>query len=293
MANFKITEQDNKVIVKGIQDFDLKHAFECGQCFRWGREDDGSYTGVVFSKVINLKQKGDIVIIDNCSMQDFNDLWYHYFDFKRDYSKIKKTLSDNDPIMAEAIRFGQGIRILNQDEWETIISFILSQNRSIPLIKKSIEEISQRYGEFICYYKERKYYAFPTPEVLAEKSAEELAECKMGYRTRYIIETAKAILNMKDIYRWKELDPATVERKLLELCGVGPKVANCIMLYSMNKYERFPVDVWVKRIMTTLYPSKCKDVNAIYRYADEKYGAYGGFAQQYLFYYARENGIGK
>lgn len=293
MSDIKVTEQNNKIILEGVHDFDPVHTFECGQCFRWNREQDGSYTGVAFSKVINLKKDGDIVIVDNCCLADFQSIWHDYFDFGRNYGIIKEALSQSDPVMEKAVRFGHGIRILNQDEWETIISFILSQNRSIPIIKQSIEAICRKYGSFIGTYRNREYYAFPTPEALAQRTAEELADCKAGYRAKYVVETAKAVLQAKDIGTYRQLDSGEIENRLLGFSGVGPKVANCIMLFSMKKTERFPVDVWIKRIMAFLYPDNCRNENSISKYAAEKYGQYGGFAQQYLFYYARENSIGR
>ncbi len=146
---YLVEQSGSKVIVHGIKDFNLKETLECGQCFRWNEEDDGSYTGVAFDRVINVKLDGDILTIDNTTLADFNDIWYDYFDLGRDYGKIKETLSQ-DEILKAAIKYGEGIRILRQDTWETLISFIISQNNRIPQIKKSHREFKQIIGPSYC-----------------------------------------------------------------------------------------------------------------------------------------------
>ncbi|MDO4481256.1 MAG: DNA glycosylase [Bacillota bacterium] len=295
-----ISENNNTVTVYGVRDFELKDIFECGQCFRWNPDEDGSYSGVAFGRAVNVSynRKGDsdagTLIIRNSTAEDFENIWKKYFDLERDYGEIKKELSRDDEIMVKAVEYGGGIRILNQDEWETLISFILSQNRNIPLIKKSIEEISRRYGEPVFDYKGNVRYAFPEPEVLAGVSEEALAGCRLGYRARYVTETSKAIAGQKELlYSMTGASYKEALDYLTGLCGVGPKVANCILLFSMEKYESFPIDVWVRRLMSALYGTDENNLKEIREYSDKKFGHLGGFAQQYLFYYARENNIGK
>lgn len=290
---YKVFEEKGKVIVRDLKDFEPKHIFECGQCFRWDEETDGSYTGVAFGRILNVKKDGNDVIFSNTDLKDFNEIWVDYFDLNTDYGEIKNKLSD-DPILKEAINFGYGIRILNQDVWEVLISFILSARNSIPMIKRSINLLSERYGECIGEYNGRKYYSFPKANVLDKLSIEELQECKTSFRAKYIINAATIVSTGQiDIYRLKNLSTEDARKELMLFSGVGPKVSDCIMLFSMKKHDAFPIDVWVKRIMEHFYLKKDTSLKDIQEYARYKFGEYAGYAQQYLFYYARELGIGK
>lgn len=292
--NYNIMEKNGKIIIKNIRDFHPKHIFECGQAFRWEIEEDDSYTIVHSGKILNIKKEGKDIIFSNTNLLDFKNIWYNYFDLGRDYSEIKKELS-KDPILKEAIEFGEGIRILNQDPFETTISFIISANNQIPRIKRSIDLISKNYGEFIGWYNGKEYFSFPSSEVLAKAKEEELEKnCKVGYRAKYIVNTSNMI-NNKEVELDKLFILSTEEARevLMKLPGVGPKVSNCILLFSLNKNDAFPVDVWVKRIMEYFYFKEDTRNKKIATYAKEKFGILGGFAQQYLFYYARELGIGR
>lgn len=291
MNSIDMLEKDGQVIVAGIKDFNLKHIFECGQCFRWNKEKNDSYTGVAMGSVINIKQENGKLIVENTTIEDFKNIWFDYFDLNRDYSAVKALLAKNDPIMARAVKFGNGIRILNQDEWEILISFIISQNRNIPIIKQNIEKLCKKYGSYIENYKGKNYYDFPSPETLSRTTTEEIEACKVGYRAKYIQKVAQCIADDKSIYGFQDCSLKEAETYLLNLFGVGPKVAHCIMLFSMQGYDSFPIDVWVQRVMKELYG--LEDRKKIKEFAQKKFNQYGGFAQQYLFYYARENGIGK
>lgn len=292
--DYNAIEKDNQIVTKNMMDFEPKHIFECGQAFRWHVEEDDSYTAIHKSKVINVKRDGKDIIFSNTNMDDFENIWYDYFDLGRDYGEIKKELS-KDPILNEAIKFGEGIRILNQEPYETTISFIISANNQIPRIKRSIELISQKYGESIGSYNGKEYFSFPSSEILASIDEKELEDnCKVGYRAKYIVNTSKMIKNKEiDLDKLFQLPTETAKEILMRLPGVGPKVSNCILLFSLNKNEAFPVDVWVKRIMESLYFKENTSTKKISAYAEENFGSLGGFAQQYLFYYARELGIGK
>ncbi|WDV46184.1 DNA glycosylase [Clostridiaceae bacterium M8S5] len=293
MKNLDIQQTDNGVIVKNIKNFVPKHTFDCGQCFRWNEEDDGSYTGVAYDRVINMKLDNNILYIDNCNIEDFNNIWVEYFDFNRDYDEIKKELS-KDNVLAHAMKFGKGIRILNQDPFETLISFIISANNGISRIKKSIEYLSMKYGEKIGEYKGKEYYSFPNAEVLEKIRAENLRESGVGYRASYIFNTAVVVASKQmDIYNLKNLSTEDARKELMLLAGVGPKVADCIMLFSIGKHDAFPIDVWVKRVMEYFYLPKDSSLKYIQKYGQDKFGKYAGFAQQYLFYYAREAKLGK
>ncbi len=290
---YDITEENNQVIIKNIRDFEPKHIFECGQCFRWDSEEDGSYTGVAYGKILNVKKEGEDIIFSNTNLKDFNEIWVNYFDLETDYGVIKNELSDV-PILKEAINFGHGIRILNQDEWEILISFIMSARNSIPMIKKSLNMLSERYGEYIGEYNGRKYYSFPEANVLDKLSLEEVQDCKASFRAKYIISAATIVSSGEiDIYRFKNLSTEDARKELMRFTGVGPKVSDCIMLFSMGKHDAFPIDVWVKRVMEYFYLKKDTSLKIIQEYGQDKFGRYAGYAQQYLFYYARELGIGK
>ena len=217
-----------------------------------------------------------------------------YFDLNRDYEKIKKTLSKIDQNMKTSIEYGKGIRILNQDLWETIISFIISANNNIPRIKGIIERLSKKYGNEIIY-KEKSYYTFPTPEQLKDVTVQEYRELGLGFRDIRLYETTKMILENQVNLEELRTNPNTYEvrEKLLTLSGVGPKVADCILLFSdLKRFEVFPIDVWVRRVMNDLYIKNEDETKVskkqIEKIAKEKFGDLAGLAQQYLFYWRRE-----
>ena len=290
-----IIEKDNQIILEGIsEDFEPKHVFECGQCFRWLREDDGSYTGVVHGKVINVKKENDLIIFDNTNKEDFENIWFDYFDLGRNYGEIKKQLKVMDEYLEKATEFGQGIRILQQDGWEMLISFIISANNRIPMIQRAINNLSERYGKFIDEYRGKKYYAFPTPEELSKVSVEDIRACQTGFRDKYIKSVVDYVNeNNEDVLSYRKLDTSECIKELVKFNGVGPKVADCIALFGMQKYDTFPVDVWVKRVMEEFYVEDNLSLPKIRKFALDKFGDLAGFAQQYLFYYARELGIGR
>lgn len=283
-------EKDHAVIVQGIRDFDPVHTFDNGQCFRWNQETDGSYTGTAFGRVINIKQQDeDTLILDNTTLHEFDTIWKAYLDLERDYGVLKELFSQKDPAMQQAVAYGGGMRILKQEKWETLISFILSQNNNVTRIKKCVESVCSAHGTPIGLYRGRMYYAFPTPEQLARLSPEELDTCRLGYRAKYLVETAKQVLSDggEALERMGQAEAQEAYDYLLGLSGVGPKVANCIMLFSMGKYASFPLDVWIKRVMHEIYHIEEGNTKKMQEYAAEHFGEYGGIAQQYLFYYAR------
>lgn len=279
-------------LIKEIDSFDPKDIFECGQCFRWNREDNGSYTGIFSDCVLNVEKSNEKIIFTgnkNVTEEKINN----YFDLKRDYSKIKQDLSKIDNNLLEATGYGSGIRILNQDLWETIISFIISANNNILRIKGIIERISKQYGNEI-EFNGKKYYTFPTPKELSKATAEDFRGLGLGFRDVRVYETTKLIstgkFNMKELYN---LTTKEAQDRLLTLPGVGPKVADCILLFStLKRLDVFPIDVWVRRVMNDLYihedDEKRINKNEIRKLADEKFGNLEGIAQQYLFYWKRE-----
>ena len=289
-----IYEKDNMVILEGVSDFDPKHIFECGQCFRWHKQEDESYTGVAKGRVINVSSQNDIVRIKNTNLEEFNTIWYDYFDFGTNYTEIKNNLKSMDEYLDKATDFGWGIRILQQDGWEMLISFIISSNNRIPMIQRAIENLSRNFGKYIGKYEGKDYYAFPTPEELNKATIEEIRACQTGFRDKYIKSTTESVINNnEDVLSYRNLETEECLKELLKFNGVGPKVGDCIALFGMQKYDTFPVDVWVKRVMQEFYVEDDMSLPKIRKFAIDKFGDLSGFAQQYLFYYARELGIGR
>ena len=233
--------EEQEFILKNPESFHLVHIFECGQCFRWNREEDGSYTGVIKEGVLNIKEDGKDFICKGKIEGNIEEVVTNYFDLNTDYTKLKKELAGIDPYMRESINFGYGIRILNQDLWECIISFIISANNNIPRIKKIIEKLSFHYGKEIEFHG-NKYYTFPTAESLSKASVEELRTMGLGFRDKRVFKTTRMILDKEvDLEELKNSDNTLhIEEELLKLDGVGEKVANCIMLFSLKRFDTFP-----------------------------------------------------
>mgnify|MGYP001695303064 FL=1 len=285
--------KEQSYILENANSFNLRDIFECGQCFRWNKEDDESYTGVIENNVLNVKNIENKIIFKGICNGNIQEIVTNYFDLNRDYTKIKNELSKIDDYMKNSIKYGEGIRILNQNLWETIISFIISANNNIPRIKGIIERLSKKYGKEIIW-NGKKYYTFPTPEELRNVSVEEYRKLGLGFRDIRVYETTKMILNKEvDLKKLFNEDTETVREELLKFSGVGPKVADCILLFStLKRFEVFPIDVWVRRVMNDLYikneDEKKVSKKQILEIADKKYGNLAGIAQQYLFYWRRE-----
>ena len=286
--------QEQEFILKNAKSFELKDIFECGQCFRWNKELDGSYTGVFKDNVLNVKKVGKDVCFKGICNGKIKEIVEDYFDLNRDYEKIKQTLAKIDKNMETSVKYGSGIRILNQDLWETIISFIISANNNIPRIKGIIERLSKKYGNKILW-QQKDYYTFPTPKQLENVTVEEYRKLGLGFRDIRLFETTKMVLNKQiDLEKLhKEPNTLFVREELLKLSGVGPKVADCILLFSdLKRFDVFPIDVWVRRVMNDLYikePDETKvSKKKIESLAKEKFGDLQGLAQQYLFYWRRE-----
>ena len=275
--------------VENIKDFNTDHIFDCGQCFRWVRQEDGSYIGPAMGKVVRVAFDEGTLTIDNADEKDYSTIWKSYLDLDRDYGRIKDELFAKDEAMKTAGEYGYGIRILNQDFWETVISFIISQNNNIPRIKGCIEALCQNFGECIGEYPGKEYYAIPSPEKLASLTAEDLAPCRLGYRAPYLIKTAEQFIAKggPEAVRSEMAKAADPIQELQQFCGIGPKVAACISLFGLGRFDAFPVDVWMRRVMNRIYGIDEKDVKSMKKYAEEHFGDYGGIAQQYLFYYIR------
>lgn len=286
--------KEQKLILKDVDCFELDHIFDCGQCFRWNKQEDGSYIGVIGSGVLQVSKNKNNVCFEGVIDGDINSIVYDYFDLGTDYNVFKNELSKIDDNMKKSIEFGSGIRILNQDLWEMIISFIISANNNIPRIKGIIDRISKRVGKRL-EWRGKEYYSFPTISEMASLSVADFRELGAGFRDKRLYKTTQMILNGEVSLEFLEKcnDTALIREELLKLDGVGEKVADCIMLFALKRFDSFPIDVWVRRVMNTLYihnedetkVSK-KDINNA---ANELFGDIRGMAQQYLFYWAREN----
>ena len=249
---------------------------------------------VEYTLRFNVKKENDRVIFKGISQGDLKQECTEYFDLNRNYEDIKNKLSRVDDNLKNSIKYGSGIRILNQDLWETLISFIISANNNIPRIKGIIERLSKNYGKKIVW-NNKEFYTFPTPEELSKASISDLRKLGLGFRDIRVYETTKIINENKQ--RLQELedekDVNKLREELLKFPGVGPKVADCIMLFSvLKKLEVFPIDVWVRRVMNELYikneDETKENKKELENLAKEKYGNLAGIAQQYLFYWRRE-----
>lgn len=284
---------EQEYILENCTSFEPKHIFECGQCFRWDKQKDGSYTGIFQQNVVNVKKENNRIIFKGICEKNIKDECIKYFDLDTNYDNIKSKLSNVDDYLKTSIKYGEGIRILNQDLWETLISFIISANNNIPRIKGIIERISKNYGKKIVW-NNNEYYTFPTPQELSKASVEDLRKLGLGFRDVRVYETTKIINENPD--KLKELadekDVNKLKEELLQFPGVGPKVADCIMLFStLKRLEVFPIDVWVRRVMNELYIKNEDETKVnkkeIEQLAKTKYGNLAGIAQQYLFYWRR------
>ena len=285
-------EQEYKI--KNIKSFELADIFECGQCFRWNKQEDGSYTGVFKGNVMNVQKEGKTVIFKGICTGDIKEITEEYFDLNKDYEDMKKRLSLIDENIKISVEYGKGIRILNQDLWEMVISYIISANNNIPRIKGIIERMSKAYGRKIEWNGE-EFYTFPTIEELKNVTVEDYRKLGAGFRDIRLYETVQMILQGKVNLEKLQENPNTYEvrEQLLTLPGIGPKVADCILLFStLKRFEVFPIDVWVRRVMNELYIKNEDETKVnkkeIEKLAQEKFGNLAGLAQQYLFYWKRE-----
>lgn len=287
-------------------DFGTQDTFECGQCFRWKAHNQAGYVGVAGGRVARVEvidnNNEKTIIIEDFGLEDdgdgkndYKDFWYHYLDLATDYGAIKTQLIKEDPNMAEIISAGSGIHLLNQDPWETLVSFIISQNNHIPRIKKCVESLCTSFGDPLGFYFGQDHFTFPSPYKMALLTEEDLAPVKLGYRAKYLIKAARMVAADGQ----ERLSSCNLKSKeeglkyLLGFPGVGAKVAHCMMLYGLGQRDSFPLDVWMKRIMHQLYGLSEDDTKGMEDFARKKFGQYGGIAQQYLFNYAIKKNLAK
>jgi N-glycosylase/DNA lyase len=279
-----------KISLSANQPFSLDQTLGCGQVFRWERTDDGWWYGVVGGRVIKIRQDGATIVFEGAKTAFIR----HYFSLDLDLEEIVKTI-DKDPFIHTAISRCAGLRLVRQPPWECTVSYICSTNSNIPTIRRRIASIAKQFGKPI-EFEEKTYYSFPDPSSISCGGLEGLTECKLGYRQPYVFGTSCSVFNEK---QWEEtihnLPYEDARKELMKLHGVGPKAADCILLFAFQKYEAFPVDVWIRRIMQQNYIKTLnleagltnRDYDTIRRFAREHFGEYCGYAQEYL-YAARE-----
>lgn len=289
----RIITKDGNTIIENVKDFDLEQTLECGQCFRFYKQDTQDYVVVAKKQLLHIKQKKQNLIFYDTEKSMVETIWIPYFDLDRDYATIKNYLLSRDSVIKPAIEKKNGVRILNQEFHETLISFIISQNKQIPHIKQIVKAISDKYGEYIGTVNGEAYYSFPDVEVLGKITEDEYRELKTGFRAPYLRAASEKLANYELCYdTFADMDEEEAKSKLVEIKGVGEKVANCVMLFSLGYRGAFPVDVWIKRIMETLYFGEETSKEVIQKFAKELYGEYGGYAQQYLFCFGRDIKLG-
>lgn len=264
----------NDIVLENIRCLDLDLTLDCGQAFRWEKQEDGSWSGVVKGVFLNISKTDDTILLKNTTKENFENIWLDYFDFNKDYVKICDTLKQ-DSLLAPTVDEYYGIRILNQDSWEALCSFVISQQNNIKRIKGIISRLCKAYGDEV----RSGFYSFPSAEKLSSLTVADFEELGMGYRAKYLEKLSKDVADGKiDLEKIKALTLDEARKELLNIYGVGIKVANCALLFGFGFYDAFPVDVWMKRVMEY--------------YSDglpECFDGIGGIAQQYLFHWARNN----
>ncbi|MDD2376264.1 MAG: DNA glycosylase [Clostridia bacterium] len=276
--------------------FNLLDTLECGQCFRWKKIDNNSgenryvseFVGVISDRVIKIRQINEYIYVYSNIKENLKETIEYYFDLYNDYDKIEKEISKLDKNIEIAVKNSTGIHILNQSTFETLISYIISANNNIPRIKKSVEEISKRYGKKVIF-ENKEYYLFPTIQELSKVEKEDFKACSVGFRDKYIVKTVADLME-NNIYAecTSKLTNVQLKKVLMTFVGVGPKVADCIMLFSYGRQDVFPIDVWIKRVMEKLYLKKESTIKEVFEYAEDYFGSYAGIIQQHLFYNIRK-----
>ena len=263
------------------KNLNLKQIAESGQCFRMNPISEHKYSIIAFNRYIELEQVEEDEVDISCSEKDYELIWKNYFDMDYDYGRIIDELTlGSDEFLKAAATYGNGIRILRQDSFEMLISFIISQNKNIPSIKACIERICEVYGNAIDNNTgDKVYYTFPTPDILAKAGKDDLRALKLGYRDEYIIGASRAvIMGAIDLEALKMCSHEEAVSALKTIKGIGEKVANCVSLYGLHHIEAFPIDVWMKRVLEEYYQGK---------FDHRQYKGYAGIIQQYMFYYIR------
>ncbi len=270
-----VTEIKNGILIKDVGEFSLVDTLDCGQAFRWRVLPDGVFEGVAFGRYLRLAEAEDGIIFYDIEVEEFNNIWKNYFDLTRNYEEIKRIIS-KDKNLKTATEYAGGIKVLCQEPWECLCSFIISQNNNIPRIKGIIERLCESFGERL----ENGFYTFPSAEKIAGLTLEDLAPLRSGFRAKYILDAARKVASGEvNLEKISALDSENARAELMRIYGVGEKVADCVLLFSMGHINVIPKDVWIKRVLATLFDGELPDFAK----------PYGGIAQQYLFHSARMN----
>ena len=271
-------------MLKIKNNFDLKSTVTCGQIFRF-IEDGNNYIIVVKDRVISLKQDGDFIIVESNKEEGLEEFIYDYFDLNRDYEKIENEIIKKDKKLKDAINFSKGLKMIHQDPFETLISYIISQNNRVPSIANALNLLSLNYGEKVMF-KDKEYYLFPSLEKLSKLSIEDFRNCKVGFRDKYLYEIIESINSKKlELDKIYDMPGDEALKYLVEFKGIGMKVASCILLFAYQKFDVYPVDTWVKKFMKEDY--NIEGEANIRKFTYEKYKDYSGLAIQYMFNYKR------
>lgn len=264
------------MVIKRIKNFDLLQICQSGQCFRMTQTGENQFEVIVGKRYLKAEQVGETCTFF-CDEEEFNDFWEDYFDLKNDYTIYIEEINPRDRYLTEAAAFGSGIRILKQELWEMIVSFLISQQNNITRIRKCIQNICEEYGEEIRLTDEKTYFAFPTPECLAKLGDDDLKPCNLGYRSKYVVRAAKAVVSGEiDLAAIENMDARHAREELLKLFGVGVKVADCICLFALHHLDAFPVDTHINQAMDAHYKRG---------FPNRRYHGFRGVVQQYIFYY--------
>ena len=270
------------MVTMELDNFSLEQICDSGQCFRMKKTGENTYSLVAGNQYLEVSQKGSIVDF-NCSDTELICFWVPYFDLDVDYGAYIEKVNSRDQYLSKAAAHGSGIRILQQDLWEMIVTFLISQQNNISRIRGCIERLCARYGEKRISGNGVEYYGFPGPEILAEATEQELRELGLGYRARYIAETARTIvkgeISLEKIYRMRYYNRA--KNELMKLCGVGEKVADCICLFALQHMDAFPVDTHIRQVLDEHYKRG---------FPNRRYHGIRGIMQQYIFYYELTEG---
>lgn len=289
----KVLEKNGNIIIKDVTDFNIEQIFECGQCFHFEKLADMDYVTVAYGRALRVSQSGSEVVLHKTDMAEYNAIWKKYFDMDTDYTAIKNRLIECDDSIRDAVRKAYGIRILKQEFHEMLLSFIISQNKQIPHIKQIVKNISEKYGTKAGNIMGNDYYNFPDVLKIRDITEENYREIKTGFRAPYLYDAGRFLSEGLNEAAFDGLSYEAAKDKLTAIKGVGDKVANCVLLFGLGYTNAFPVDVWVKRIMEQVYFKEDTSKDVIMEFAKQKFGEYGGYAQQYLFYYVRENAVNK
>lgn len=258
---------------QNITDLDLAQTLDCGQSFRWRGNPDGSFSGVAFGRSVRVRLENDNLYIENASEEDAL-LWRGYFDLDLDYAAVRRELSELHPVLCEAAGYAGGIRILCQEPYEALCTFIISQNNNIKRIKGIVERLCEGFGAPL----PGGAHAFPTAQAMASLTPDDLAPLRAGFRARYLVDAAQKVADgTVNLEACRTLDYAQARAELMKITGVGVKVADCALLFGMHRIEAFPVDVWMRRALNMLFPGM----------TPTDFGPYAGIAQQYIFHYSR------